>query len=252
MDVGTLDHPSEEFNRWQNYDQDTDLPQHHISFNGVVDLPFGKGKPLLRNSRGILDALFGGYQVAFIGNMLSQSFTINAGYWGPSSNIKIYKDKVPVTDCTSGVCRKGYMWFNGYIAPNLVNTANGIMGVPADYVPYATPINNTPGTKDFGNNNVNVTLKDGTTVPVGYSPGPDALNPFSHTVLPGPFNFEADISLYKTFSITEGIKLRFNIDAFNAFNIQGLNTPNGTNGILEFQTSHFTPRQVQFSLRLTF
>ncbi|MBO0720885.1 MAG: hypothetical protein J2P41_08680, partial [Blastocatellia bacterium] len=252
MDVGTLEHPSEEFNRWQNYHQDTDIPKHHISFNGVVDLPFGKGKPLLRNSRGLVDAVFGGYQVAFIGNILSQSFTINSGNWGPSSDITLYKNKVPITDCRSGVCRDAYMWFNGYIAPNLVNASKGVMGVPADYVPYQTPINNTPGTKDFGNNNVMVTLKDGTTVPAGYSPGPQGLNPFSHTVLPGPFNYIADLSIYKTFSITEGIKLRFNIDAFNAFNIQGLKIPDATTGIENLQNSYWTPRQVQFSLRLTF
>ena len=252
MDTGTLEHPSDEFNRWQNYREDTDIPRHHISFNGVVDLPFGKGKPLLRNSRGIVDAIFGGYQVAFIGNILSQSFQINAGNWGPSSDIKLYKNKVPITDCRSGVCRNAYMWFNGYIAPNLVNTAKGVMGLPADYVPYQTPINNTPGTKDFGNNNVMVTLKDGSTVPAGYSPGPQGVNPFSHTVLPGPFNYIADLSIYKTFSITEGIKLRFNVDAFNAFNIQGLNNPDGTTGIQSMQNSHWTPRQVQFSLRLTF
>ncbi|MBO0859707.1 MAG: hypothetical protein J2P21_14710 [Chloracidobacterium sp.] len=144
------------------------------------------------------------------------------------------------------------MWLNGYIAPNLVNTAKGVMGLPADYIPYQTPINNTPGTKDFGNNNVMVTLKDGSTVPAGYSAGPQGLNPFSKTVLPGPFNYIADLSIYKTFSITERIKLRFNVDAFNAFNIQGFNNPNGTTGIQDLQNSHWTPRQLQFSLRLTF
>ena len=41
--------------------------------------------------------------------------------------------------------------------------------------------------------------------------------PFGKTILLGPYNFEADISLYKVFSITERVKLRLNIDAFNAF-----------------------------------
>jgi hypothetical protein len=100
-----------------------------------------------------VDALFGGYQVAFIGNIISQSFQVNAANWGPSSNIELYKNKMPITDCRSGVCRDGYLWFNGYFAPNLVNQPNGVMGLPADYVPYQTPINNTPGARNFGNNN---------------------------------------------------------------------------------------------------
>jgi hypothetical protein len=60
------------------------------------------------------------------------------------------------------------------------------------------------------------------------------------------------VSLYKTFSITEGVKLRFNIDAFNAFNIQGRRNPDATSGIQQLQTPYWTPRQVQFSIRLSF
>jgi hypothetical protein len=252
LDTGTLEHPSREFNRWQNYREDIAIPKHHISFNGVVDLPFGKGKRLLRNSNRLVDALFGGYQVAFIGNIRSSSFVVGTGNWGPSGEIELYKSKVPITDCRSGVCYDGYLWFNGYISPALVNQPNGVMGLPADYVPYQTPINNTPGAPNFGNNNVPVPLNNGKTVLTGYSPGPSGAHPFFKTVLPGPFNYIADISLYKTFSITENVKLRFNFDAFNAFNIQGRGNPNTTTGIQLLQTSSWTPRQVQFSVRLSF
>jgi hypothetical protein len=200
---------------------DTAIPQHHISFNGVVDLPFGKGKRLLRNSSRLLDALVGGYQMAFIGNVLSQSFQLGAGNWGPTSNVEMYKSKVPITDCRSGVCRDAYMWFNGYIAPALINAKNGVQGLPANYVPYQTPINNTPGTPNYGNNNVPVKLKDGSSVLTGYSPGPAGANPFSQTVLMGPFNYIVDASLYKTFSITEQVKFRVNVDAFNALEHSG-------------------------------
>jgi hypothetical protein len=110
-------------------------------------------------------------------------------------------------------------------------TPNGVMGLPADYVPYQTPINNTPGTPNYGNNNVPVRLNDGRTVVTGYSPGPAGANPFSQTVLPGPINYVADLSLYKTFSITERVNLRFNVDAFNAFNIQGRRNPNIVDGL---------------------
>jgi hypothetical protein len=71
-------------------------------------------------------------------------------------------------------------------------------------------------------------------------------------VLQGPRNFQADISIFKEFRISERYKLRFNVDAFNAFNIQGFVNPNATDGIQTRQTSYWTPRQVQFSGRLSF
>jgi len=125
-----------------------------------------------------------------------------------------------------------------------------VTGLPSNYTPYLAPINNTPGTANYGNNNVPVTLKNGTSVLTGYSPGPAGANPYSQTILLGPYNYVADISLFKIFSITERVKLRVNVDAFNAFNIQGRVNPNTSDGIESLQTSYWTPRQVQFSARV--
>ena len=68
----------------------------------------------------------------------------------------------------------------------------------------------------------------------------------------GPKNFQTDISLYKVFSITERVKLRVNVNAFNGFNMQGRVNPNTTNGIQSLQTSYWTPRQIQMTRRLSF
>ena len=65
-------------------------------------------------------------------------------------------------------------------------------------------------------------------------------------------NWNADLSVFKVFPITEKVNLRINVDAFNAFNIQGYNNPNATTGIQNFRTSYWTPRQLQFTARLTF
>ena len=252
LDPGTLLEPSRELNRYENYHIDTAIPMHHITFNGIMDLPVGKGKRFLGNSNRFLDAVLGGFQVAFTGQVLSQGFQVAAANWGATSPVEVYKDGAPITDCRSGVCRPGYLWFNGYIPPTVVNAKNGVTGVPSNYTPYLAPINNTPGTANYGNNNVTVTLKNGSQVVTGYSPGPSGNHPFSQTVLLGPNNYNANISLYKSFSLTERLKLRVNIDAFNAFNIQGNVNPNTSDGIQSLQTSYWTPRQVQFSGRLTF
>ncbi len=253
LDTGTILNPSHALNRYENYHIDTAIPEHHITFNGIVDLPVGKGKHFLHNTNRFWDAVLGGYQVAFVGQVLSQSFQVASGNWGVSGPIHVYGSSVPITDCRSGVCHPEYLWFNGYLAPTVTaGGKSGISGIPSTYQPYLAPINNTPGTANFGNNNVTVNLKNGTQVSTAYSPGPSGANPFSQTVLLGPYNYDADISIYKVFNISERVKLRFNVDAFNAFNIQGRVNPNTTDGTESLQTSYWTPRQIQFSGRVTF
>ena len=85
-----------------------------------------------------------------------------------------------------------------------------------------------------------------------FAPGPSGAHPFWKTTLLGPFNYIGDLSLYKVFSITERWKLRLNVDAFNALNIQGNVNPNPTDGIRQLTTSYWTPRQIQASVRLSF
>ena len=253
LDVGTTLNPSRALNRYENYKIDTAIPANRIGFNGIADLPVGKGKRFLGNSNKFLNALVGGYQVAYVGTVVSQAFQVASGNWGATSPVEVYKSGAPVTDCRSGVCRPAYLWFNGYLSPTVINAAkNGVNGVPSSYTPYLAPINNTPGTPNFGNNNVSVTLKNGSQVVTGYSPGPAGANPFSQTVLQGPKNYQADVSLYKVFTFTERVKLRINLDAFNAFNIQGRVNPNTTDGVESLQNSYWTPRQIQLSARFSF
>lgn len=261
-------------NRFQNYKIDSAIPEHHISFNGVVDLSIGRGKRLLTNANRFVDELVGGYQVAFDGSILSQYFQPSSSNWGgynpmntgSKGNIHVYKKKYKITDCSSGKCLPGYLWYNGFISPLLTSNPCGpnlITGLPTNYQPYQTPINMDPGTiscvngkpkasnPNYLTNNVQVPLNNGSTATVGYSPGP-GLNPFAKTYLHGPFNWSSDISIFKVFPITERVNLRVNIDAFNAFNVQGYTNPNSGSGIQYFTSSYNTPRQVQLTGRLTF
>ncbi len=247
-------------NKYAGYIVDTAIPKQHIAFNGIVELPFGRGKRYLGNVNRLLDEVIGGFQLAGNGNIASTSFYPAVGNWGPTNPIKTYKhSKAKVTDCRSGVCHPAYMWFNGYIAPGLINAATkGISGLPSDYKPYSTPIDTTVGTTNYNTNNVNVKLSNGNTVVVGYSPGPTGAHPYAHTNLNGPINYTVDLSVFKIFPITEKMNLRVNVDAFNAFNVQGYNIPNTTDGIQQIApgvgvaSSYNTPRQLQFTMRFTF
>jgi len=245
--------PNREFNRYQNYAVDTAIPKQRLNFNGIVDIPVGKGKRFLGTSNRFVDAVLGGFQFAFTGQVVAQAFQVADTNWGETGQVEVYKTSKKITDCRSGICREGFLWFNGYIAPNLVNNpTRGVQGLPDNYKPYLAPINNTPGTSNFGNNNVAVKLNNGTSVTTAYNPGPSGINAFGFTTLQGPYNWQTDMSLYKVFNLTERMKLRFNVDAFNAFNMQGLTNPGASDGINTMQSSYWTPRQIQLTLRLSF
>ncbi len=252
-------------NRFENYEVDTSFPKQEIKFNGIVDLPVGRGKRLLSNANRALNELVGGWQIAGDGNIHSQDFTITSSNWGPASPLHVYKHKSPITDCRSGICFKDYEWFNGYLAPTVTSglsnsdcTTNCVTGLPSSWVPYQTPIDTTPGSKYYGDNEVSITLPGKSPADIAYSPGSD-INPFTKTVLGGPFNWTADASLFKVFPIRESMNLRFNMDAFNVFNYQGQANPSGTDGTTPCTTpggvgcsSPNAPRQIQFTLRLSF
>lgn len=263
-----------QLNVFENYIPDTAIPLHHLRFNGIVDLPFGTGKRFLGNANRLVNEIVGGFQLAGDTNISTQQFGVGASNWGGTNPVKMYKHRAPIVDCRSGVCYREYLWFNGYIAPTanansgycnanygVGNTSGGVpkcvYGLPSDYQPYEYPINNTPGVTGYGTNNVKVTLTNGSTATVAYSPGPSNANPYSKTYLNGPINWTADLSLFKVFPITEKSNLRFNLDAFNLFNVQGYNSPNGTDGTEAIlgngvSGSYNAPRQLQFTLRYTF
>lgn len=88
--------------------------------------------------------------------------------------------------------------------------------------------------------------------------GIDVTNPFGHTILNGPMNWEADASLFKVFPIKEGMYIRLNFDAFNVFNHQGIPNPSGSDGTVCVTpgavgcSSYNGGRQLQFTGRFSF
>ena len=280
-------------NRFENYMEDTNNPPFHLQFNGLIDLPFGKDKRFLSNSNRAMNELVGGWQLAGAGGFTVTDFQVNLSSstdktnWGPTSALQVYR-KHQITDCRSGVCLKSYEWFNGYIPPtNLPNNtcsaglSTTVSGLPTNWAPYQEPMDTICSApaggkavvdKYYGDNDVtmnNVTGQKANSE-ITYAPNPgnndsgptehpiEPSNPYGHTVINGPLNWDADLSLFKVFPITERMVLRVNVDAFNAFNIQGLPNPNGSDGTVCYTpgglgcSSQNTPRQLQFTARLTF
>ena len=246
------------------YRRDSSIPKHRIRGNWIVDLPFGKGKPLAGNAGPVLNRLIGGWQLAGYLSVLRGYGSISTGFWGPTDKIVIYGRKYPIQDCRSGTCYPGYLWWNGYIPANRINSydpvtgkPNGVMGVPPEYKPAVNYIWNmpkNPSSSDpmynyYDTNYVWIPLSTGTIQRVAYDRGA-GLNPMNNQLVPGPWNSNVDASLYKMVPINERFTLRFNADFFNVLNMPGTNGPNSSTGIVSTQSSYNSPRQLQLTLRL--
>ena len=110
---------------------------------------------------------------------------------------------------------------------------------------YATPASGT-AIPNAETNNVFITLKNGNTV---QTPLNTNLHPFRNQYFLGPFSYGQNATMFKSISLTEHTRLRFEADFFNVFNAQGLNQPNAS-GISSLQTSAKAPRSIQLTLRL--
>jgi hypothetical protein len=250
-------------NRFLNYQRDTSIPKHRLRWNWIVDLPFGRGKLLGRNAGGFLDRLIGGWQLAGLGSVWSTYFALPTSIYPNGNPIELYGYKYPIQDCRSGVCYPGYLWWNGYIPANRINSVdpvtgkpNGIMGVPADYKPAGQPLIPWPAQPDpkdplyafYGTNTVWVTLKDGTTQRTTYN---DGLHPWRQQYFPSTRQRYLDASLFKSIPITERVSLRINADFFNVLNHPGNPTGVSAEGILSTRTSARAARELQLTARLT-
>ena len=259
--------------KYQLYQLDNSVPVHHIKFNGIYDLPVGRGKRFLSNSPRWLNEIIGGFQIAGNGDVVSQRFQPGEGNWGPTNPLKLYKKSKPVTDCSSGVCYQNYLWWNGYIAPQLNPTdpnydatqpstgtkaacgsktpATCITGVPASYHAFQTTSHDVPSDVNYNTDKVQVGLLDGTSATQAYDAGPASANYTSRTYLAGPYNYNVNLSIFKVFPIKQAMFLRLNLDAFNALNMPGEKNP-GANGIEGFLNNYDTARQLQLTARFTF
>ena len=89
-----------------------------------------------------------GWQVAGIGSLGSTYTTLptSGGMFPTGTPIQSYGYKYPIQNCTSGTCYPGYLWWNGYIPANQINSVdangkpNGYMGIPSDYKPAVAPL----------------------------------------------------------------------------------------------------------------
>jgi hypothetical protein len=253
-------------NRLMFYRRDNTIPKHRFNWNFLVDLPAGRGKPIAGHSSRLVNTIIGGWQLAGSGQLYSRYFALPTSYWTGFSPVKTYGKSHPVQDCRSGTCYNSYLYWNGYIPANRVNSTgtngkpNGVMGMPSDYKAFASPLIPMPadggtnpndpyyGKGVYDTNTVWVPLKDGTSQKTTFNNG---LNPMQNQYVLGPMLWNMSASLFKTIPITERVMLRMNADLLdNLFNMPGTNLP-ASDGIISTKTSANAARTLQLTLRLT-
>jgi len=261
---GTVPEDDAARNRLLFYRRDTGIPKHRVNWNFLVDLPFGKGKRMGGNANRLVNTLIGGWQLAGYGSLVSRYFQLPTGYWGGYNGVEVYGKKHPIQDCRSGVCYDGYLYWNGYIPANRINSTdprtglpNGVMGVPANYKPFQTwliPIpkdggsTSDPNSPFYESNTVFVRLRDGTNQRTTLDPG---IHPLQNQYVLGPMLWSMAASAFKTVPITERVNLRVNADFLNnVLNMPGSNLPGG-DGIISNRTSANAPRVLQLTMRVT-
>ena len=223
------------------YFNNTTIPPHRITFNGIYELPFGQGKRFGRNVSTPLNFLIGGWQLAAIG-------TWNSGLWMgvdprfvQTGNIRISGDKRATLNIV-GATELYRQWFAGNFNPATVTTVSGTLVAPA-----VRPAG--PSCSGQFRGQLAVTLSDGSCFNAPFS---GLYNPDPRVNFIGPGSWNDDLSVYKHFRFKERFDIRFAADFFNAFNHPNDVPPSTISGLQNLGQQSNDPRLIQFSLRMEY
>ncbi len=226
------------------YTNSGDVPPHHVRWNGVYELPFGKGKKFGNSGLGILNQVIGGWSIAFIGDWRSGTWMgVNSGYY-LFGDPTLSKDQRVIANLFG---RPQEVYFKGYFDSTQATGSNAAAVqqlVPVDYSKRVL-------TRVGANNNlIPQTLSNGTVVQTNINSGMISWN--ARNFFQGPGAWNEDLSLYKTFSYKERYKVRVTGDFFNAFNHPNNNNPNSTTGLIDLSQQANAARIIQLSAKFEF
>jgi hypothetical protein len=206
----------------------------------IWDLPIGRGKAWLGGIGPAADRFFGGWTISAI-TLWRSGLPFTPSY----IRTTCAKNTDPGDPCqpnrvgpvhVSGTREQYFSTTGGQPLPGSDCNAKNFCGVDANN--GGQPI---PGT------------------PMGpwQRPGAGQIGNVGRDSFTGPGFFQSDIALAKTVRISEGVALRFRVDAFNAFNKVNLGNPNACvdcagGGSIRSLAPGAIQRALQFSLRIEF
>ncbi len=237
------------------YFNSTTIPPHNVTFNGVYDLPFGKGKHFGRNSSSALNYLIGGWEIASIGVWHSGLWMGLANNLVQPGNVSIAAGSRPILHQAGNSKSDQFReWFAGNFPTSSYTAVSGSIVAPVARLAgpncsggydghLAAPLSNAPA-------NNGKTCYNG-----AYGGNTGFYNPAPRNNVIGPGAWNDDFSIYKHFKIAEKVDLRFAADFFNFTNHPNDPAPNPSTGLqdISLQDQNLnTSRQIQLSLRLEF
>ena len=194
----------------------------------------------------------------------------------PARRLQYYGHEYPIEDCRSGMCRPGYLMWNGYI-PALPDqqrrcrreterlhgrsrqlqarhvAALAVPGRLQRSVAAATD----PNYANYGTSNIWLPITDdpeSNTYRMGLYGGyiGSPVHPWINQPVLSTKLWSFDTALFKSFSISERAKLRVQADFFNTTNTPGNSFGAGSDGLVDSWTNANGARVVQLSARFTF
>ncbi|MDQ6785491.1 MAG: carboxypeptidase-like regulatory domain-containing protein [Acidobacteriota bacterium] len=227
-------------NRGKDY-QRADYDQTHVfNFNGIYQLPFGKGKMFL-NDGGLVDRVFGGFELSGIVSWSSGAPITFVDTRGTLNRAGRSGRQTANSTLTAQQLRGlgGIFEANGniyFIDPSIINAATG--RASEGYI--------APG------------LNSNAAFPgqVFFNVNPGQTGSLPRAILNGPKYFNANVALLKNIRFTETTRLQLRAEAFNLLN--NVNFFNNTQFANINSTSFgqvggaFDPRILQFAARFEF
>ncbi len=222
--------------------RDSNVRLQQLTWFGTYELPFGKGKMYGSGVNTATDAIIGGWQLAGTFNVAGGlPFSLN--YSNSGNNIPSSAPNYP--SYTSGASLKTSL-------TGAKPTANGT--VQRSYYTQQIPCVHakcTPGANGDLTNPLDAAAGTG----IFRNPGLNTVGNVKKNTYIGPGFFSSDLSLSKTVTFHEAIAAKFRFDAYNAFNHISPGNPGGnieSEGTIGGGAPGYSPRQLEFSLRLQF
>jgi hypothetical protein len=244
-------HPELDYSR-ADFDQ-----THSFNFNGIYELPFGKGKHFL-NESGIVDKVFGGFQLSSIVHIGTGRPVSLADPRGTLNRSARATRQTPNSNLTKSQIKDlfGRFLYHGtfqdvlmYINPavlNITQTRNATTGV----VTTTSLATNGPGQPTFANQ-------------AFFNVGPGQTGNMERGFINGPRQFTMDAAIVKKIRFTETKLIELRMEAFNLTNHNNYLLPlqidinSTTFGQLTTARSEQaqgldSPRRMQFAVRFEF
>jgi hypothetical protein len=220
--------------------QRADFDQTHVfNFNGIYQLPFGKGKWLL-NEGGVMDKIFGGWELSGLWQWSSGAPISFVDIRGTLNRGARSGRQTPFSGLTSDEIRAlaGVFEANGriyFVDPSIISSGGAASN---GYI--------------YSGLNSNATF----TGQAFFNVGPGQTGNVARTLINGPRTFNINAALLKNIRFMETIRVQLRAEAFNLLNnvnfrpnTQLANINSTTFGQI---TSTATARQMQFAVRFEF